>query len=64
MPDAHATRNDIQELDRKFARLIDILNHRITKLEVHARWTKIILGYIAGLVTLLLGTLLSLLLSS
>lgn len=43
----------IAKQDRDLKALVDILNHRITKLEISVSWIKKFMGYIATVLTAL-----------
>jgi hypothetical protein len=43
--------NKINNLHNEFVQLVEILNHRVTKLEEHVWWLKWILGYVAIIMT-------------
>jgi len=46
---------DFKSMNTNLKTLVNILNHRVTKLEVHVRWTTRVIGYIAALITLMAG---------
>jgi len=43
------------DMNENMNRLIDVLNHRVTKLEMSVKWIRWIIGYIAVLVTAMVG---------
>jgi len=42
---------DLGAMNRNMEKLIEILNHRVTKLEIHVGWLKRLMGYIAALLS-------------
>lgn len=43
--------NTIKQMNENLNRLIEILNHRVTKLEISTKWIKWILTYISLILT-------------
>jgi hypothetical protein len=42
---------NFKEMNNNLDKLIDVLNHRVTKLEIHVKWLKNLIGYVAVILT-------------